>query len=266
MEAVQLDESMQRRKRGAKQKDLTSALGALVWPSAPASLIVTNTGRLFWKLPCQLHVRYMTTQAAKRQLENPKHPGTLSPCERCAVGNYRLCPEPQTDVHRSYFELMTWLAVEHALCTPDVMQFISTNAAQPMDMMVGREIGYVVECRLVQGWHGNVDIWVPGLQLIIQVDGQHHDEKEQQDKDVAFMNMAVQQGFNAFRMHYQDIKYVHDEVGAVVHACMHRRHSCGVVVKCSRSHVLLQHTQYLALIGAMASPPGMYRWHVPCSD
>jgi hypothetical protein len=250
MEALQLDASIQRHKCGAKQKDLTTAVGSLVWPSAPARLIVTNTDRLFWKLPCHLHLRYMSIQAAKRQLENPKHPGTLSPCERCSVGNYRLSPEPQADVHRSYFELMTWLAVEHALCTPDVMHFITTTATQPINLLVGRELGYVVETRLVQNWNGSVDVWVPGLQLIIQVDGQHHDLDDQQDRDVSFMAMAVQQGFNVFRMHYQDIKYVHAEVAAVVHACMEREQG-RAVAKCSRSHVLLHHKQYMALIQAM---------------
>jgi very-short-patch-repair endonuclease len=249
MEVLQLGDNIQRHKCGAKQKDLTAELGALVWPSAPAKLIVTNTDRLFWKLPCQLHLRYMSIQAAKRQLENSKHPGALSPCERCSVGNYRSCPEPQADLHRSYFELMTWLAVEHALCTPAVDHYITTNATQPMNMMVGRELGYVVEPRLVQKWNGSVDVWVPGLHLIIQVDGQHHDEDHQQDKDVSFMVMAVQQGFNVFRMHYQDIKYVHAEVAAIAHACMLREPGC-VVARCSRSHVLLQHKQYMALIKA----------------
>lgn len=249
MEAIQLDDNIQRRRCGAKQKDLTTALGALVWPSAPAKLIVTNTDRLFWKLPCQLHLRYMSIQAAKRQLENPKHPCALSPCERCSVGNYRACPEPQADVHRSYFELMTWLAVERALCTPDVVHFITTHATHPINMMVGRELGYVVEVRLVQNWNGSVDVWVPGLHLIIQVDGQHHDEDHQQDKDAAFMAVAVQNGFNVFRMHHQDIKYVHAEVVAVVHACMHRVEG-GVVARCSKSHVLLQHKQCRALIQA----------------
>jgi hypothetical protein len=241
------DESIQLLKCGAKEKDLTSALGALVWPSAPSKLIVTNTNKLYWKLPCQLHLRHMTIQAAKRQLENPKHIGKLTPCERCSVGNYRLHPEPQPDVHRSFFELMTWLAVEAALCTPAVMHYITTTAPHPMNQMIGRDTGYVVECRLVHGWKGNVDIWIPGLNLIIQVDGEHHDDAAHQDTDLAFITVAVQQRFHVLRVHYQDLKYVHDEVFAMVNDCM-RCMQPRVLARCSRSHVLHQHKAYASVV------------------
>lgn len=243
-----MHEGWHKQQVGAKQKDLTDVLGGLVWLSKPEKLIVTYPAKLYWKLPCGLHLRYMSIQAAKKQIQNPKHPGILSQCERCSVGNYRLSPEPVADdVHRSYFEQMTWLAVEQVVSKPVVMQHIHEHALAPTNMMVGADLGYVVECRLVKGWYGAVDLFVPGLNLIIQVDGQHHDECEQQDKDMAFMCMAVQQAFNVFRIHYSDIKYVHAEVDSVVAACM-QHHPNGLVVRCSKHHVLRQHKQYNELI------------------
>jgi hypothetical protein len=244
-------EKLQKQQVGAKKKDLTSVLGGLVWQKHPGKLIITDTAKLYWKLPCGLHLRFMSIQAANKQLQNPKHPGSLAECERCSVGNYRLHPEPVVDhVHRSFFEQMAWLAVEHALSKPDVMQHIHENSGSPTNMMVGADLGYVVECKVVKGWHGTVDIFAPGLNLIIQVDGQHHDASEQQDKDVAFMCMATKQHYNVLRIHHGDIKHVYADVDNVVHACMLQA-AGGIVVRCSGSHVLLQHNRYTELVHSL---------------
>jgi hypothetical protein len=244
-------EDLQKQQAGAKPKDLATVLGGLVWEKKPGKLIITDTAKLYWKLPCGLHLRFMTIQAAKKQLQNPKHPGCLAGCERCSVGNYRLYPEPATDdVHRSYFEQLTWIAVENVLSRPDVMQYIQDIADAPTNMMVGADLGFVVECRVIKGWHGTVDIFVPGLNLIIQVDGQHHDDCEQQDRDVAFMCMAARQNYHVFRVHHADIKNVAADVADVVHACMHQNGNA--VLRCSTSHVLLQHKQYIELLQSVA--------------
>lgn len=231
---------------GAKKKDLSAKLGDLVWPSQPSTLscIVTNYAQLYWRLPCGLHLRYMTIQAANNQLKNPKHPNMLAKCERCSVGPYRTQPpEPQPhDKHRSYYEICTWLAVESALCMPSTMTYITNTSPAPYNLLVGADLGYVVEAKVVKHWKGGVDIFVPGLNLIIQVDGEQHDEEGQQDKDMQFMFLAVQQQFNVLRVHYSDVRHAHREVGCVVAACMQAKSR--PIAKCSRHHVLLQHSRF----------------------
>jgi hypothetical protein len=231
---------------GAKHKDLSNLLGALVWPCVPARFVVTNTQKLYWILPCTKHLRLMTIQAAKKQLQDPKHPGILTACERCSVGAYRQHPhDPQThDKHRSRYEILTWLAVEAALCTRDVEKHI-VACAPPHNMMVGVDMGYVVEAKVVKGWTGGVDIFVPGLNLLIQIDGEHHDDACQQDKDLAFMCLAVQQKFNVLRVHYNDIMWVHKVVADMFTACiMQHAGNTTPVARCSMSHVLLSHVQF----------------------
>lgn len=233
---------------GAKKKDLSAQLGGLVWPVAPSNFkcIVSNTMQLYWKLPCGLHLRYMTVQAAMNQHKNPKHPGVFAACERCAVGPYRVYPpEPQPhDKRRSYYEITAWLALENVLCKPEVMEHISLTAPAPRNMMLGVDLGYVVEAKVVKMWKGGADVYIPGLNMILQVDGEHHDKEVQQDVDIDFMLMAKQQRFNVLRLYYGDIRRAYAEVAAMVEACMQ---SCGKeqpVARCSKNHVLLQHAMY----------------------
>jgi hypothetical protein len=243
-------DNLQKKKHGAKKKDLSSRLGMFVWLPQAVELncIVSNGQQLYWVLPCGRHLRFMTIQAAHRQITDPKHPNMLSKYERCSVGPYKTHPEPQPDdKHRSYHEVCTWRALENAMCMPDVVNHIMSTSATPYNMLVGEHLGYVVEAKVVKHWAGGVDIFVPGLNLIIQVDGEHHDDEVQQGKDVEFMLVAMQQHFNVLRVHHSDVRCVQSEVDAVVAACMRLAVGSRPIAKCSMRHVLLQHPKYLEM-------------------
>lgn len=138
-------------------------------------------------------------------------------------------------------ELCTWRAIEKSLCTPAVVNHIMNTSATPYNMLVGENLGYVVEAKVVKHWVGAADIFVHGLNLIIQVDGEYHKDKVQQDKDIDFMLVAVQQHFNVLRVFYTDVRFVQNEVDGVVAACMQLAAGSRPIAKCSMTHVLLQH-------------------------
>lgn len=71
---------------------------------------------------------------------------------------------------------------------------------------------FTVEDRVVDGFPGAVDVFVPRYSLIIQFDGVHHFEKghhqtsvaQQKEIDEDLNCLAWKQGFRVFRIHYLD--------------------------------------------------------------
>ncbi len=235
---------------GQPSKDLTPVLGGMLWDGQQLppnhKLLVSSKRQYYWVLPCHKHLRLMTCQAAMKQLQLPNSNGTLVQCERCGVGNYWMHgaqPVPG-DVHRSYWETLAWLGVEKCLDSDVIMQYIASKASAPLTALVGRHLGYVVEGRVLPGWPGCVDVYVPALQLILQIDGEHHDSDAhgQQSKDIRFLQVASKHGFHALRLSHVDYKTFHQDIAAMLHDCMH---ACGAVVsRISRGHPLRQNTDY----------------------
>lgn len=85
----------------------------------------------------------------------------------------------------------------------------------------GANLGYVVEARVVKGWRAGVDIYVRGLHLIIQVDGEHHDEPAQQTRDASFNTLALKEGHRVLRLHHHDVHTMAIDILAAVNKCMH---------------------------------------------
>jgi hypothetical protein len=205
-------------KLGHPTNDLSHELGHHLWRSqkTPGMLLVSDSTKYTWMLGCHKHLRFMTVQAALRQTHDPKHPGQLAACERCN-SSYRLSgPEPMpSEMHRSYWEGVAWLNLEHVLEMDDVKSYMSERTQQ-----YGDNLGYVVEARVVQGWNAGVDIYVPGLRLIIQVDGQHHDEPPQQTRDANFNTLAISGGHRVLRLHFRDVHTMVTDILTAVTRCM----------------------------------------------
>jgi hypothetical protein len=233
---------------GQPSKNLLPQLGSMLWQGQhiPEKLLVSCKQQYFWNLPCHKHLSLMTCQAALKQLQLAGSQGMLVECERCGIGNYVVHgAEPLPgDIHRSYWETLAWLAVEHSMARADIRQYIESMHSAPLNALVGPHLGYVVECRVLPGWPGCVDMYVPTFRLIIQVDGQHHDNDVhgQQSRDIRFLNIAHKQRFHALRLSHVDYKSFQQDIDAMLHDCMH---ACDLVIsRISKAHPLHQNTEY----------------------
>jgi hypothetical protein len=233
---------------GQPSKDLMPQLGCMLWEGQqqPAKLLVSCKQQYYWWLPCKKHLRLMTCQAAMKQLQLANSQGMLVPCERCGIGNYAVhgaVPLPD-DIRRSYWETLAWLALEHSLDSANIRQYIASRVPAPLNALAGPYLGYVVECRVLPGWPGCVDIYVPAFRLIIQVDGGYHDSDVhgQQSKDIRFLKLASKQGFHALRLSHVDYKSFQVEIDTMLQDCMHA--SDCVISRLSNTHPLHLNEEY----------------------
>jgi hypothetical protein len=151
-------------------------LGPMLWQQQelPTRLFITAKQYLWW-LPCRVHLRLLSVQAVVRQAKKSKDRlWELLPCERCSCSYMAVGPEPNADGTRSFFAQCCWKWLEHVLIVSDVLDKMQSLAPSTANMLVGAELGYVVEAKVVTGWKGAVDVYVPALHLAVQVDGQHH--------------------------------------------------------------------------------------------
>jgi hypothetical protein len=212
-------------------KDLAPSLGSFMYneQSLPAKLAVSNPVKYFWWLQCGKHLCMMTIQCAKNrhakaaaQCASPagcKHVH-VGRCLRCDVPGYRLCgPAPNADEKfASYYAQMAWLHLEYALDRDGTRNGMSASQHyHDVHGMVGRDLGLVLEARVLQGnTYGAADIFVPRCNLIIQVDGQHHDDPQQIQKDHRFNEACKLQLCNLLRLHWKDVgcfgQYIRDAV------------------------------------------------------
>lgn len=173
----------------------------------------------------------------------------LADCERCTCSYKTVGPEPDPQsVHRSYYEQCCWLHLEHVLAINDVVQHMQMTATPPANMLVGPDLGYVVEARVVVGWSAGVDVFVPGLNLLVQVDGEHHQSDAQQDVDIKFMRIAQQQQLHVLRLWHQDMYTMPQDILSMVTACMLHKHDLPTIVKCTKSHPLCSRILYSKLV------------------
>jgi very-short-patch-repair endonuclease len=218
---------------GHPGNDLGQYLRQHLWRSQPQPKVlrVSDATKYMWVLRCQKHLRLMTVQAAFRQLHDPKHPGQLTQCERCTC-SYRHSPEPLPDErHRSYWEQVAWVQLENVLRLKEVQEHMSANSC-----LHGIDLGFVVEARIVQRWPASVDIYVPAIHLIIQVDGEHHDDTSQQEKDARFNELATSQGHRVLRLHYLDVHSFFTYIYSAARRCM--QCTTGRWLTCTTHHPL----------------------------
>jgi len=191
------------------------------------------------------HLRLMTVQAAKKQLDAPRHSASkqLFPCERCSVGDFegvlgpQSCPE---DIRRSKWEQWCWLNLQKVLAHKQVVQHMQQALPASQKALVGPVLGYVVECKAVPGWNACVDIFVPALNLAIQVDGEHHSKPVQMAIDERFMHTAAQHGIHAFRLSCEDhTKHTYMLLWHVVGLCMQHKPGQPCISRYSPKHPIL---------------------------
>jgi hypothetical protein len=224
--------------RGHPQIDLGPSLQQHLWQlqvPLPKQLLISDNTKYIWQLDCNQHLRLMTVQAAWRQKCDQKTHGQLTACERCKY-NYRLLGPASVpgDKHRSYWEQEAWLNLENVLALDDVLQYMSRSSH-----MYGADLGYVVEARVVKGWPAGVDIYVPALRLIIQVDGEHHNSGAQQVTDANFNSLAISGGHRVLRLHHSDVQDVFSDIRAAVRRCMQCTSSAWL--QCTNQHPLAAH-------------------------
>jgi hypothetical protein len=245
-------ESLHHRRPGIDGKDLMPMLGGLLWQhqQLPSHLLVSGK-QYYWLLPCRRHVRFLSVQAAARQAaEDQDGDLQLHDCERCGCSYKTVGPEPAAgDVHRSYYEQCCWLYLEHVLDRPEVRHAMQESATSECNLMVGPDTGYVVEARVVTGWRGAVDVYVPALRLVVQIDGQHHQSTEQQDTDIKIIQVAHQQSFHVLRLWHADLYTMPQDLLGMVHSCMQHPGTTvsPAIVKCTVSHPLCTQHVYKKL-------------------
>lgn len=168
--------------------------------------MVSDKQQYYWQLHCKKHVQLCTTEAAARQFAAN---GCLG-CDRCDVALH--------PARRSQFEKYTWEQLQQVLGQSDVQQ----SMASLMPDLQGIDMGYVVEAKVLRGKLGAADVYIPALDMIIQVDGQHHDKLEQLVKDARFDAMAHEQKRALLRLHYDDMPAFHKIIPHAMMLCIKR--------------------------------------------
>jgi hypothetical protein len=197
-------------KGGRPPVDL-SGVAALLWPHQPLPLggpMISDRSHYFWRLGCRKHVRMATTQAVVRQLQRASSNRQHLVCERCHA-------HESHSVHRSKWEAYAWRLLEDALTSMDSQESMSHTCWK----LHGPELGYVVEAKVLGGTSGAADIYVPGLELVIQVDGEHHNTEGQLCTDAKFDHKAFQQMRRVLRLHHEDELQWHNDVAAAIQCC-----------------------------------------------
>lgn len=247
-----LQDDLKYKKPGRHGADLMQDLGPLLWQhqQIPARLLISSR-QYYWWLPCRKHLRLVSVQAVVRQ--HKKLPGglwELATCERCSCDYKTGGPEPnqQGKGTSSMFAQACWKHMEWVLDAPHVLLQMQLNTDFPTNLLVGADLGYVLEARVVAGWNGGVDVYVPGLKLAVQVDGQHHDGKEQQATDLKFMQVAHQQQLHVLRLWYADLRSMPQDVYNMVHDCIaHVGTGKPAIVRCSKAHPLCTDPWYISV-------------------
>ncbi len=72
----------------------------------------------------------------------------------------------------------------------------------------------------MRGRFGAADMYVPSMDLIIQVDGEHHAAAEQLERDGRFNDAAAAQQRRLLRLWHADIAVFREEILAVVSMCL----------------------------------------------
>jgi hypothetical protein len=163
-------------------------------------MLISDARQYFWLLGCNKHVKMMTIQAVVKQMTKKrpiKHAhlcGKMNECERCL--------KDTTDVHRSVWELAAWEQLEVVLQQPHVQLYMRLKGASTG--LWGADLGFLVEAKVLGGKRGATDVYIPVLNLLIQVDGEHHNEAGQLVVDSRFDMDAQQQGRRLLRLHHSD--------------------------------------------------------------
>lgn len=248
-------------KLGAPCKDLASTLGRFFWPNQtvlPSSgqLLLGDRNQYFWKLhcgQCSQHLTYMTVQGAARAydtlLQTLHAAGIPSSfaygvglCDRCQSNYREQGASTSTELHRSHAEQVAWLGMDHVMTTPAVSSWMGTLVG---DGIYGADRGYVVEVRVVKGWTGKVDMCVPSIRFIIQVDGNHHKLGKQMWTDSRFNAKAVKAGWRVLRLFHKDEVAFQRYISKAVDKCMLDKSTW---VMCTPQHPLLDEAYAVPVI------------------
>lgn len=73
---------------------------------------------------------------------------------------------------------------------------------------------------MLLGTYGAADVFIPALNMIIQVDGQHHDGPTRLAIDARFDAEAHKQGRALLRLHHEDTMAFHRMIPEVVMRCI----------------------------------------------
>lgn len=169
-------------------------------------LMQADRQQYFWQLNCGRHVQLCTPHAATRQLISH---GCLR-CDRCDASLH--------PAQRSRFERYAWEQLQYTLLQPGVHSFMLGM----MPNLVGMDLGYVVEAKVLRGNLGAADMYIPALDMIIQVDGQHHDKPQQLAKDARFDATVHEQSRALLRLHHEDMLSFHKIIPSAVRSCIQR--------------------------------------------
>lgn len=204
--------------RGRPPVLLDALLRSHLWPHQPLpkALLISDRHQYYWLLGCTVHVKMMTIQAVVKQLskERPiKHAhlcGKMDACERCFSAT--------SDLHRSEWERGAWKTLEVVLEQPRVCAYMRL-AGQSTDLW-GGDRGFLVEAKVLGGKRGASDVYIPVLNLLIQIDGEHHDKAHQLVVDSRFDLDAKKQGRRLLRLHYADVGSFFAYINYAVERCI----------------------------------------------
>lgn len=192
-------------------------------------MLQSNCTQYFWLLPCGEHLVYQGVPTAKAQHEELGHMTDCmdkdgKTCLRCKNG-YMARGVAQPSHHgqrnQSYYVQVAWLALDS--CLEDATLVNGTILCPTDGTMTGMWRGYCVEAKVLKGSYGAADIYVPLVNLVIQVDGQSHDHPTQQEVDMRFNHACQAQGRNLLRLHwFKELSFYH-EIRKAIQLCISRQ-------------------------------------------
>lgn len=200
-------------KRGRHRKPVDSRLINRLLPmqlsNPEIDLYISDPKQYYWWLLCGQHIALLTTQGMDKRLKRQDKDPAANDCYRCANASYLVVgPQPASnDTKRvaSYGMQQAWLALEAVLVTQDVAMRLLERAGTCAvgSLMHGKNMGYIVEAKVLQGTYGAADAFVPLLNLVVHVDGEHHAKNvDQVVKDDKFNAECTRQGRSAVRLYW----------------------------------------------------------------
>jgi hypothetical protein len=84
----------------------------------------------------------------------------------------------------------------------------------------GPHLGWIVEAKVLKGRFGAVDIVLPAVNLLVQVDGHQHKLPKQMEKDAAFDAESIKQKHVLLRLWHEDMDSWQYALGTAFQKCI----------------------------------------------
>jgi hypothetical protein len=206
--------------RGRPPVDLTRVLGGHLWPPYAISdgMFVSSEAQHLWQLNCG-HVVFQTIDATWKNINRGIMLGRCYRCESGYKEHGPRQPRRQFDITTmSWHAQAAWQHMDACLTNMDI---VGGTCLEPSDnTATGAYHGYAVEAKVLSA-HSKLDIYVPLIRLVVEVDASSHDNWGQARKDGDVDDACVDNNINILRLHHTDLLEWGPAIECAMRMCMH---------------------------------------------